>query len=106
MTETSNGSFIKPTAAPAKKTAKGGRSRGDEISFDDDDVLGGMGLDSPRGGATKKRVAVDADAPREGGAKSILDDLLGKDSVSRHLERPGTGERRQLPFEKNLSQGW
>ena len=61
-----------------------------------------MGLDSPRSSVKKKPTSSSEDH-REGGAKSILDDLLGGSSVSKHLERPGTGERRELPFEKKLS---
>ena len=65
-----------------------------------------MGLDSPRS-SVKKKPTPGADDHREGGAKSIMDDLLGGGSVNKHLERPGTGERRELPFEKKLaSAGW
>lgn len=64
---------------------------------DDDDLMDSLGLSSPR---TEKpaapKPASKGDEPRVGGAKSILDELLGKDTTARHLERPGTGERREF----------
>ena len=62
-----------------------------DISFDDDDVLGTMGLeDGPSKTAAK---AASSDEAKSG--KSVMDSLLGKSSVAHHLERPGTGEKRK-----------
>ncbi len=44
-------SCLTGTKAPSRK-------RDDDILFDDDDVLGGMGLDSPRQASTKVMVCV------------------------------------------------
>ena len=69
--------------------------------FDDDDVLGGMGLDSPRRKSPMSSTAparghsapaASDDAPRPGGARSIMDDLLGTTDVSKMMERPSTGD--------------
>ena len=71
----------------------------------DDDLMDSLGLGSPRREKPKVedvKVGVKSvpkgEEPRAGGAKSILDELLGKDTTSRHLERPGTGERRDFSF--------
>ena len=57
--------------------------------FDDDDVLGGMGLDSPgRGAMTSTPKEADDTAPRKGGARSIMSDLLGTDGAAKHREPP------------------
>ena len=72
---------------------------------DDDDVLGGMGLSSPR----HKSPTIGSkgkngdDDHRPGGAKSILDELLGGSTASKHLEKPGSGERRENLFERKLA---
>ena len=95
----------RPTTTPPR------RRPADDITFDDDDVLGGMGLDSPRetksaegrgsGSAGRGRGQGEDEAPRSGGAKSILDDLLGGSSVKTQLEKPGTGsERREFVLDK------
>ena len=86
--------------ATATRPPARGRKRDDDISFDDDDILGGMGLDSPR---RKPKSAVD-EVHRTGGAKSIMGDLLGsKGSVKQHLERPHTGEKREFVLDKRYT---
>ena len=86
---------------PPKKTpASAPRSRRetkkkDELVFDDDDVLGGMGLDdSPR--AKPKAAAKKEEDPEVEGSKNFLSSLMGKSPANKHLERPASGDKREF----------
>ncbi len=88
-------------AAPAGgRRGGGGRRKADDITFDDDDVLGGMGLESPR-----PSKVIDKDEQERQASKSFLNNLMGKDSsVSKHLERPGTGDsKKEFVLDKKYS---
>lgn len=78
-----------------------------------------MGLDSPREEAPIKSKAIskpakesldEVDGPRSGGAKSLFNDLLGGDAVSKHLETPGSGgQRREFTLDRKYTptdSGW
>ena len=72
---------------------------------DDDDVLSGMGLSSPRHKSPTRasKAKTNDDDHRPGGAKSIMDELLGGNTVNKHLEQPGTGGKIENLFEKKLA---
>ncbi|XP_026716975.1 fas-binding factor 1 homolog isoform X2 [Athene cunicularia] len=83
-----------PRAAqtPLRTTAPTWRRK--EITFDEDitDLMDAMGLGSSPGRDGKK--AEDREEVRP--ARAVLDELLGRGSVSRILEEPGLGERREV----------
>ena len=57
------------------------KSMDDHGLFDDDDLLGGMGLDSPPS-TTRKHSLAAADSENARPALSVLDDLLGSKKKS------------------------
>ncbi|XP_036611992.1 fas-binding factor 1 isoform X2 [Trichosurus vulpecula] len=70
----------------------------EELKFDDgDDLMATLGFgDSPE--AERKQEKGVRDGPRPARAK--LDELLGRGTASRLLERPGTGELREFRLDK------
>uniref|UniRef100_A0A5F8H5X8 Fas binding factor 1 n=1 Tax=Monodelphis domestica TaxID=13616 RepID=A0A5F8H5X8_MONDO len=70
----------------------------EELKFDDgDDFMATLGFgDSPM--AERKHEKGDQDGPRP--ARSKLDELLGRGTASKLLERPGTGELREFRLDK------
>jgi len=51
------------------------KSTASDVLFDDDDVLGSMGLESPKPVGRKSTLLL-PDTPPEGGARSVMDNLL------------------------------
>ncbi|CAH1794251.1 unnamed protein product [Owenia fusiformis] len=80
-----------PVAEPSVTPRKTKKKEAD-ILFDDDDVLGGMGFDSPR----QQRARVEISEERPARAKSALDTLLGKssDDANESLSQPSTEKKR------------
>uniref|UniRef100_A0A663NFI6 Fas-binding factor 1 C-terminal domain-containing protein n=1 Tax=Athene cunicularia TaxID=194338 RepID=A0A663NFI6_ATHCN len=80
-----------PTQTPLRTTAPTWRRK--EITFDEDitDLMDAMGLGSSPGRDGKK-----AEEEEVRPARAVLDELLGRGSVSRILEEPGLGERREV----------
>ncbi|CAN0004731.1 unnamed protein product [Lampetra planeri] len=83
-----------PTPSPASsKRPVGTSKRYDEITFDDDgnDLVDALGMsDSPK--PVKKEASREEDDRRP--ARSKFDELLGRGTASKLLERPATGERK------------
>uniref|UniRef100_S4R7T2 Fas binding factor 1 n=1 Tax=Petromyzon marinus TaxID=7757 RepID=S4R7T2_PETMA len=83
-----------PTPLPASsKRPVGTSKRCDEITFDDDgdDLVDALGMsDSPK--SVKKEASREEDDRRP--ARSKFDELLGRGTASKLLERPATGERK------------
>ena len=69
------------------------KKKADDDMFADDDDLGDL-LDSPGRTAPEKPLAVKAQKI-DGG---IMDDLLGRGSVSKLLEKPGSGTSTERGF--------
>ena len=67
--------------------------------FADDDDLGGL-LDSPGRTAPNKPAAVKSTPRKDGG---IMDDLLGRETVSKLLQKPGAGAERQFTLDKRYT---
>ncbi|XP_032304238.1 fas-binding factor 1 isoform X4 [Coturnix japonica] len=94
------------TAAPAR--------RKEELTFDDDDaddLMDVLGFgDSHKGDQKQGKKAEDREEVRP--ARSKLDELLGRGSVTKILERPGAGEHREFKLDKKYQkqpekeEGW
>ena len=81
-------------AQPKKKEEPG-------IFSDDDDFLGGLGIEEKESSAPKARVNEDEEEDKP--ARSVMDKLLAKDStVSKHLETKK--ERREFVLDKKYTQ--
>ena len=52
------------------------KSAASDMLFDDDDMLGSMGLESPQLSGRKSTLLLPSDSPPETGARSVLDNLL------------------------------
>jgi hypothetical protein len=64
----------------------------DDVLFDDDDILGDMGFDSPRP-TTRKPSLMPSDSDSNRPARSILDDMLGtKADKNAAKEKRSTGD--------------
>ncbi|KAM4663226.1 fas-binding factor 1 isoform 2-T4 [Discoglossus pictus] len=77
---------VKPTPAPRKK---------DELTFeeDSDDIMAALGIgDSPQG---PQKEEGSASRP----ARAKLDELLGRGTAAKLLERPPTGEKREFKLD-------
>jgi len=68
---------------------------------DDDDFLGGLGIEE-KGGAPAKVKQREIPEEENRPAKSALDKLLGKDSVSKHLET--AKERKEFVLDSKYTQ--
>ncbi|XP_055653485.1 fas-binding factor 1 isoform X1 [Falco peregrinus] len=80
------------TVAPVQRRA--------ELTFEDtdDDLMHALGLGSGSKGAEKQGKKAEKEVLRP--ARSKLDELLGRNSVAKILEQPGTGERREFKLDK------
>ncbi|XP_043861394.1 fas-binding factor 1 [Dromiciops gliroides] len=89
-----------PTIVKNKGTSPGDNPHSKEggIEFDDgDDLMATLGFgDSPK--AERKQEKGVQDAPRP--ARTKLDELLGRGTAPKLLERPGTGELREFKLDK------
>ncbi|NXA44034.1 FBF1 factor, partial [Eudromia elegans] len=89
----------KEAPAPQPRLAAGPVRRREELSFEDDgdDLMDALGFgDSPKGDARQGRKG-DGDELRP--ARSKLDELLGRGSAAKALERPGTAEHREFKLD-------
>ncbi|NWX84104.1 FBF1 factor, partial [Nothoprocta pentlandii] len=89
----------KEALAPQPRLAAGPARRREELSFEDDgdDLMDALGFgDSPKGDARQGRKG-DKDEVRP--ARSKLDELLGRGSAAKALERPGPVERREFKLD-------
>ncbi|XP_048820724.1 fas-binding factor 1 isoform X4 [Lagopus muta] len=92
------------TAAPAR--------RREELTFedDDDDLMDVLGFGDGRKGNQKQGKKVEEQEVRP--ARSKLDELLGRGSITKILERPGAGEHREFKLDKKYQkqpekeEGW
>ncbi|XP_067164727.1 fas-binding factor 1, partial [Apteryx mantelli] len=87
-----------PAPQPSRHAAAPVRRR-EELTFEDDgdDLMDALGFgDSPKGDPKQGRKG-DKDELRP--ARSKLDELLGRGSAAKALERPGTGERREFKLD-------
>ncbi|XP_048820722.1 fas-binding factor 1 isoform X3 [Lagopus muta] len=93
------------TAAPAR--------RREELTFedDDDDLMDVLGFGDGRKGNQKQGKKVE-DRQEVRPARSKLDELLGRGSITKILERPGAGEHREFKLDKKYQkqpekeEGW
>ncbi|KAL4240109.1 factor 1 [Mactra antiquata] len=94
-----------PTATPKQPVQKPAisKKKSEEMLFsDDDDFLGGLGIEE-KGAAPKPKAQVQLDDDDESRpAKSAMDKLLGKSSVSKHLET--TKERKEFVLDAKYTQ--
>ncbi|KAM8796997.1 fas-binding factor 1 [Eudromia elegans] len=91
--------LIAEAPAPQPRLAAGPVRRREELSFEDDgdDLMDALGFgDSPKGDARQGRKG-DGDELRP--ARSKLDELLGRGSAAKALERPGTAEHREFKLD-------
>ncbi|XP_052266250.1 fas-binding factor 1-like isoform X2 [Dreissena polymorpha] len=87
---------VKPTPKPALA-----KKKSEEALFsDDDDFLGGLGIEE-KGSAPKAKVK-DPDEEENRPAKSMMDKLLGKDSIAKQLEAPK--ERKEFVLDSKYTQ--
>ncbi|XP_062447885.1 fas-binding factor 1 isoform X2 [Rhea pennata] len=87
-----------PAPQPPRHTTGPGRRR-EELTFEDDgdDLMDALGFgDGPKGDPKQGRKG-NKDELRP--ARSKLDELLGRGSAAKALERPGTGERREFKLD-------
>ncbi|NXT43703.1 FBF1 factor, partial [Pelecanoides urinatrix] len=86
--------------------------RREELTFEDDgdDLMDALGFGSgPKGDEKQGKKAEEAELRP---ARSKLDELLGRSSVAKILEQPGTGERREFKLDKKYQkqpekeEGW
>ncbi|KAK2152809.1 hypothetical protein LSH36_317g02004 [Paralvinella palmiformis] len=93
---------------PKRSLKKALSDKQDSIEYDSDKSQGSRRLEVDRP-PTRSGKKPEADCKngdddhRPGGAKSILDELLGGSTASKHLEKPGSGERRENLFERKLA---
>jgi hypothetical protein len=73
----------------------------DALFSDDDDFLGGLGIEE-KGAAPKPKAKLPDDDEDGRPAKSAMDKLLGKSSVAKHLEP--TKERREFVLDAKYTQ--
>ncbi|NXK09320.1 FBF1 factor, partial [Herpetotheres cachinnans] len=86
--------------------------RRDELTFEDDgdDLMDALGFGSGPKGAEKQGKKAEEEELRP--ARSKLDELLGRNSMAKILEQPGTGERREFKLDKKYQkqpekeEGW
>jgi len=81
----SSSSFLKLSCCFRYEGAK--KSPTNDGLFDDDDMLGSMGLESPKPAGRKSTLLL-PDSPPEGGARSVLDDLLQGSKKTSKSEKP------------------
>nr|XP_015211494.1 PREDICTED: fas-binding factor 1 [Lepisosteus oculatus] len=91
----------KEETAPPAGTGSHPKKR-DELTFDEDgdELIDALGFDeSPRGrgGVLERKTQRDNPQP----ARTKLDEILGRGTAPRLLERPPTGEKKELQAEKN-----
>ncbi|XP_061416805.1 fas-binding factor 1 [Lethenteron reissneri] len=92
-----------PSPASSKRPV-GTSKRYDEITFDDDgnDLVDALGMsDSPK--PVKKEASREEDDRRP--ARSKFDELLGRGTASKLLERPATGERKDSAQQQRAPAG-
>ncbi|XP_032822885.1 fas-binding factor 1 isoform X2 [Petromyzon marinus] len=92
-----------PLPASSKRPV-GTSKRCDEITFDDDgdDLVDALGMsDSPK--SVKKEASREEDDRRP--ARSKFDELLGRGTASKLLERPATGERKDSAQQQRAPAG-
>ncbi|XP_069056296.1 fas-binding factor 1 isoform X2 [Pleurodeles waltl] len=88
--ETPVAAAAKPTVAPRKK---------DELTFEDDsdDLMDALGFgDSP---VVQRKEQKTGESEPVRPARSKLDELLGRGTPAKHLERPTTGERKEFKLD-------
>ncbi|XP_072736963.1 fas-binding factor 1 isoform X2 [Ciconia boyciana] len=86
--------------------------RREELTFedDDDDLVDALGFGNGPKGDEKQGKKAEEEELRP--ARSKLDELLGRGSVAKILEQPGTGERREFKLDKKYQkqpekeEGW
>ncbi|XP_075026048.1 fas-binding factor 1 isoform X2 [Calonectris borealis] len=86
--------------------------RREELTFEDDgdDLMDALGFGSGPKGDEKQGKKAEEEELRP--ARSKLDELLGRSSVAKILEQPGTGERREFKLDKKYQkqpekeEGW
>lgn len=76
------------------------KSSEENIFSDDDDFLGGLGIEE-KSEPKPKAKATEIEDEENRPAKSIMDKLLNKDSVSKHLE---TKEKREFVLDTKYTQ--
>uniref|UniRef100_A0A8C9SUN6 Fas binding factor 1 n=1 Tax=Scleropages formosus TaxID=113540 RepID=A0A8C9SUN6_SCLFO len=97
---------LPPSESPAKKreeTASPTRApkKREELTFDDDedDLMDALGFgESPKGKGVQKK---ESNPPRP--ARTRLDEILGRGTSPHLLERPPTGEKKEVQPEKSVS---
>ena len=82
--------------APDEKAGPHRRTDDDVTFGDDDDLLGGLGLGSPR----RKVQSAGEVTHTPGGAKSVLGDLLGSDHIKEQLQPPGSGQKKEFVLDR------
>ncbi|KAM6050033.1 fas-binding factor 1 homolog [Theristicus caerulescens] len=87
-----------PPATPLHTVAR--VRRREELTFEDDgdDLMDALGFGNGRKGDEKQGKKAEEEELRP--ARSKLDELLGRSSVAKILEQPGTGERREFKLDK------
>uniref|UniRef100_A0A8D0GMT2 Fas binding factor 1 n=1 Tax=Sphenodon punctatus TaxID=8508 RepID=A0A8D0GMT2_SPHPU len=79
-----------PVVAPARKR--------EELTFDGDDLMDALGFgESPK---TDLKLDRKGEEEEPSPARSKLDELLGRGTAAKLLERPATGERREFKLDK------
>ncbi|NWS56135.1 FBF1 factor, partial [Chunga burmeisteri] len=86
--------------------------RRQELTFEDDgdDLMDALGFGSGPKGDEKQGKKAEEEKPRP--ARSKLDELLGRGSVAKVLEKPGMGERKEFKLDKKYQkqpekeEGW
>ncbi|CAL8270723.1 unnamed protein product [Lota lota] len=96
-----------PTGPPVLKTKEPAKTvkKGEELTFDDDedDLIDALGFDNDKEMPKKKETVpqkTSGDPPQR--ARTRLDEILGRGTPPRLLERPPTGERKE-PAQQPMS---
>uniref|UniRef100_A0A8C3L0A0 Fas binding factor 1 n=1 Tax=Chrysolophus pictus TaxID=9089 RepID=A0A8C3L0A0_CHRPC len=109
-TEVSKEKELLPPQTPLHTTAPARRR--EELTFedDDDDLMDVLGFGDGQKGDQKQGKKVEEEEVRP--ARSKLDELLGRGSITKILERPGAGEHREFKLDKKYQkqpekeEGW